>query len=210
MYRLLLCVFLLVGTVHAQNLPTDESGNVRFQRVVELGDTSQTSKVLATKARSWVVRAFKSANDVIQQYEPADGILIAKGNSNLSYTITYRSMGMTSAAPVNQRLYFMLTIETKAGRYRATIDQLTVKSPATAYTPEMEAPIKAEATTEEQAYEQMRAVKTPMFGDKAKRTWAKQTVENQERLRSLVVSTCEGLLSDLETFMRQKSDKKDW
>lgn len=208
-----LLLFALAGVSQVPPiLPTSETGQVQFRQVVSLGDSARAPKQLAQQARTWVAKAFKSANSVIQQFDPEQGSLIVKGSSQISYSVRTTSLGRTMETPVNYRLDFMLTIETKPGRYRATIEQLTMHTPPMQGMSAMDTPVTAARQSEEETYQSVQAAAgSGMLSEKAKRTIARESVEGQTRSQEQIRDACLSLLADLKAYMKQtvKADK-DW
>jgi hypothetical protein len=94
-----------------QPFPRDDKGNVRFQGVVQVEGAK--AQELYTLAKLWVAKSFRSAKDVIQLDDPANGVLIAKGSHEEGY-------GFSTTV----WFHYTLTVEVKDGRYRWTLDQL--------------------------------------------------------------------------------------
>jgi hypothetical protein len=95
----------------AQPFPRDESGNVRFQEVVQVAGVSAAD--LYSRAKFWAAKAFVNAKSVIQLDDPASGRFVLKGSLQESYGLTEKVW-----------FHFTLTVEVKDGRYRWTLDQL--------------------------------------------------------------------------------------
>ena len=95
----------------AKPFPRDDKGNVRFQEVVPV--EGATLAELHARAKLWAARTFKSAKDVIQLDDQQAGRLILKAAHRDVY-------GGTEPVWYN----FTLTVESKDGRYRWTLDQV--------------------------------------------------------------------------------------
>jgi hypothetical protein len=95
----------------AKPFPRDDKGIVRFQEVVPV--EGATVAELHTRAKLWAARAFKSAKDAIQLDDAQAGRLILRGSHQDVFG------GVT---PV--WYLFTLTVESKEGRYRWTLDQV--------------------------------------------------------------------------------------
>lgn len=91
--------------------------NLTFSEVVTLDSVSQ--KAIYNRAKEWFVSSFNSGKDVIQLQNDEDGKLIGKGNFKF-YGKPFTS-GTNSTGPVS----FLVTIETKDGKYRYTITDFT-------------------------------------------------------------------------------------
>ncbi|QIP14760.1 DUF4468 domain-containing protein [Spirosoma aureum] len=103
-------------------MPIDSSsGGIQFREVVTL-DPSLDTKAIVQKAKNWVATAYRSANDVVQQFDPETGILIVKGQFPVTRTSYYGNQVTTAAITV----YQTLTIEARPGRYRATLNNYEI------------------------------------------------------------------------------------
>lgn len=91
---------------------SSQAQNLTFTEVVQADSVSQS--VLHTRANEWFVYAFNSAKNVIELDEK-DGKIIGKGN--FMFRGKPFSSGTNSTGPVS----FVITIETKDGRYKYTI-----------------------------------------------------------------------------------------
>lgn len=97
--------------------PRDEHGHPRFEETVAVEGASSAD--LYSRAKAWAARTYRSAKDVIGLDDPNGHRLILLGLHRESFAVT------TS-------VYFgyRLTIETRDGHFRRTIDQLTFQGEA--------------------------------------------------------------------------------
>lgn len=130
--HILLCLLCSITAGYAQktipwapkapnpvSFPLDEQGEIRFREVVPLEKVS--SATVLKRARTWAAKTYPSANEVVQQYDTAQGVMVIRGTAKLS--------------PSTSLLAHRLVVEAKDGRYRVTVDQL-------AYAYELTTPIK--------------------------------------------------------------------
>lgn len=93
--------------------------------VIEVPETNK--EILYDRAKVWVARIFRSANDVIQLDDKGNGRLIAKGNIN------YPAPAFVPGTNYDGRFDFMLTIEVKDGKYKYTIEDVYHESSKSGY-----------------------------------------------------------------------------
>ena len=106
-------------------LPTDELGRVQFQEVISLADSTQPANQIITRCRSWAAKTYNNSEQVVQQYDPQSGVLIIKGVLVVTTAPETKFLGTTSP-PQKNNIQHTLTLEAKKGRYRATINQLSI------------------------------------------------------------------------------------
>jgi len=82
-----------------------------IQQVIEV---DRPRDELFDLAMEWVARAFRSAQAVIQYQDREAGKIVGKGNMTVTYVL------------FSYPTYFTLTIETKDGRVRATVEDAYV------------------------------------------------------------------------------------
>lgn len=98
------------GFRQAAETPRDEeTGRFQYQEVVEVENASAGE--LYSRAKAWIATAYRSANDVIQLDDSAQGRLIAKGKFSITYYMESAWIRHT------------LTIEVKDGRFRYTLSE---------------------------------------------------------------------------------------
>ena len=103
-------------------IPTDPgSGKYRYQGIVEVPGVS--ADALFTRARSWVTTFYPPGKYVTQLDDEGSRTLTIKGTTG--------SSNLTDQASVHHTL----TLETKDGRYRYTIEDLTVSTQSSEYGP---------------------------------------------------------------------------
>lgn len=134
MYKLLIGLLLSTTAALAQppaiewapklpnpvDMPLDDAGQIRFQQVVQ---SSQPKSQVMQRVGTWAAKFYGSTPFTVQPDTTQGTVVI---NARLP---------MKQGAPVNHQL----VVETKPGRYRATVDQL-------AYQYEFTTPIKATKT----------------------------------------------------------------
>lgn len=116
MKYLILC---LAPFVFSQ-LPPMDGGKITYQEVVSVDGASQDE--LFRRAENWVVDNYISAQDVINQADPENGRIVAKGYYKITFVLT------------GYRVYHALKIEVKEGRYRYTVTDFSVMSSDNQYT----------------------------------------------------------------------------
>lgn len=200
-----LLFFLMVCSFCRAQQSTDDAGNVQFQQVVML-DSSLSAKALINRAKTWSVKSYNSANTVIQQFEPEGGTLILKAQSPISVPVYYRLMGKTQSATSVIDLKYTLSIETKTGRYRATLSQLVKHADATPSSPAVNVPVTTDTMSYEALYAQMRSI--PLMSEKQRQAQARLTLQTQRQILEAIVTHCQTLLNNLHQSMIK--NEKDW
>lgn len=76
----------------------------------------RTRAQLCTAARDWAALTFRDSKAVVEVFDPADGKLIGKGRTRVSF--------MASVFPVD----FTVVVECRDGRVRSTFDQFVAYS----------------------------------------------------------------------------------
>lgn len=134
MRLIIIFIFALLSNVsYAQiieEMPTDESGMINFNEVVEVKDLSMNDLYLNSK--TFFVDVFNSAQDVIQMDDKEDALLIGKGFTDI--TITTMGIG----TPI--KMYYTIKIQSKEGRYKYEIYDLFFKSYPDPQVPETTTP----------------------------------------------------------------------
>ncbi|QKZ15204.1 DUF4468 domain-containing protein [Spirosoma sp. KUDC1026] len=108
---------------HAQGSLSDvmpvKSGAVEYSDVVPV--PSESKNQLFDKAKQWIVTYYPSATEALQLADKDGGMLIAKGSlyTPWLFNMTYRSDGYLNHA---------IILEIKDGRYRYTVNDLTVSA----------------------------------------------------------------------------------
>lgn len=188
-------------------MPIDSStGAIQFREVVTL-DPSLDAKTIIQKARTWVTNSYRSANDVVQQYDPEVGVLIVKGQFQVNKTGGYKQYTTTVPMPV----FETLTIEAKPGRYRVTLADYEVGAgnggPRTVLTADR-------GTTSPEAY--MSNLQKQVAGQSMERAILKNAEKNLESTLNSdrqfmldIKKQSQGILQSLKQFMQKKAEK-DW
>ena len=109
MKLLLLFALLLSLKTEAQvKLPTNEVGQVQYQEIVRLPNAKLPARQLMEQVRAWAAKHYAANLTTEQQYDQEHNILFVKSSFSIN----------------NQLVRYVLTIEPKFGRYRATITEL--------------------------------------------------------------------------------------
>lgn len=104
----LLSLLLSVNALAQVQLPTNEVGQVQYQEIVRLSNAKLLARQLMEQVKAWAAKHYASNLTTEQQYDQEHNILFIK-----------------SSFPINNQLVrYVLTIEPKFGRYRATITEL--------------------------------------------------------------------------------------
>lgn len=90
--------------------PPMKDGKCFYQEVVDINGVSQDE--LFKRASNWVVTAYVSAPDVINQQDPDQGRIVTKGYFTINYVMN------------TMKNFHTLKIEVKDGRYRYTVNEL--------------------------------------------------------------------------------------
>jgi hypothetical protein len=109
-YLFILALFVSVNSLAQVRLPTNEAGLVQYQELVRVPDSKRPARQLMEQVHSWAIRYYPLANEAEQQYDREHNILFVR---------TFYSIG-------SQSVRYTLTVETKFGRYRATITDLII------------------------------------------------------------------------------------
>ena len=108
---LILSLFLSVNALAQIRLPTNEVGQVQYQEIVSYPIAKLPARQIMEQTRAWANSHYSGVPTTEQQYDQQNNILFVKS----SFTIN------------NQLVRYVLTIEPKYGRYRATITELIVE-----------------------------------------------------------------------------------
>ena len=106
-----LLVFALLWSINALaqvKLPANEVGQVQYQEIVRVPNAKLPARQLMEQARAWATNYYAANLTTEQHLDQEHNILFIKS----SYTIN------------KQLVRYVLTIEPKFGRYRATITEL--------------------------------------------------------------------------------------
>ncbi|NEU69189.1 DUF4468 domain-containing protein [Spirosoma agri] len=179
--KILLPIFILLSlTVVAQvKLPTNETGQVQYQELVRLPDATRPARQISSEARLWLQQQFPNESDAEQQFDQENNILFVKSAFRIS----------------EQLIRYTLTIESKFGRYRATITDLITESKG------LSLPVRPTSPTAE---EMSRA------SDKAAKSAevVKQAVTQQADLYRQLDKECRAMLASLNEYMKSRPARK--
>lgn len=100
-------------------LPLDENGRPSYQVVGKIDGASKDQ--LFRRARSWFVKSYKSANDVLQVNDANSGDLAGKG----LFYVTAGTLGVGYRYPVRH----LLSLEAREGKYRITLTDFSIDDP---------------------------------------------------------------------------------
>jgi hypothetical protein len=110
-YVLILSLLFSTPALAQVRLPTNEVGQVQYQEVVRVPNAKLPARKLMEQVRTWANSHYAPNLSTEQQYDQEHNILFIK-----------------SSFPINKQLVrYVLTIEPKFGRYRATITELIIE-----------------------------------------------------------------------------------
>ena len=107
-YSFVLALLISISSLAQVRLPTNEVGQVQYQEIVRVPNAKLPARQLMEQVRAWATHHNAANLTTEQQYDQEHNILFVKS----SYSIN------------NQLIRYILTIEPKFGRYRATITEL--------------------------------------------------------------------------------------
>lgn len=107
-YCVVLALFVSFNALAQVHLPTNEVGQVQYQEIVRVPNAKLPARQLMEQVRTWANHYYGSNLTTEQQYDQEHNILFIKSSYSLN----------------NQLVRYVLTIEPKFGRYRATITEL--------------------------------------------------------------------------------------
>lgn len=198
-----------VDITPASPIPVDSSTYTPlFREVVQTGSASK-EQVIA-QARTWVAKAFPNANDVIQQYDAAQGILVVKGMTTVQYVEHQPSFNVKTNELSN--IYYTLTVESKAGRSRITIDKIEFKDQDEIVQGRDNAPavyvarIRPNAVELEQRERQLDEM--PLIGPKMAKKLAPLYLTSDRNKDRAMFERMTSILADVKSVILAKD--KDW
>jgi hypothetical protein len=100
-------------------LPKEE-GKVIYQKVLDLKGMS--AKDIFRRANFWFIDSFKSPNDVINYNNPEEGIIMGKGNVNLTWVNEKAAL----VTPITVLLSFSIKMEVKEEKLRYSVFDLSI------------------------------------------------------------------------------------
>lgn len=170
-YILFFSLLLSINVLAQVRLPANEVGQVQYQELIKVPDAKRPARQLMEQARAWSGRYFANEASTEQQFDQQNSILFIKS----AYTIN------------KQIVRYTLTIETKFGRYRATITDLITESNG------LVLPVQSISST---ASEISRSA-----GNSADKTLAEQAAKQQADLYRQIDKSCHGTLTSLKQAM---------
>jgi hypothetical protein len=97
-----------------------EDGKIIYQKVLDLKGVQ--AKEIFKRANFWFIDSFKIPNDVINYNNPEEGIIIGKGNLNLTW-VNEKAVLVT---PITVLLSFSVKLEVKEEKLRYSIFDLAI------------------------------------------------------------------------------------
>lgn len=97
-----------------------EDGKVIYQKVLDLKGMS--AKDIFRRANFWFIDSFKSPNDVINYNNPEEGIIMGKGNVNLTWVNEKAAL----VTPITVLLSFSVKMEVKEEKLRYSVFDLSI------------------------------------------------------------------------------------
>ncbi|QHV97132.1 DUF4468 domain-containing protein [Spirosoma endbachense] len=174
-----LLVLLSINVLAQVKLPTNDLGQVQYQELVRLPDATRPTKQIITQARSWLAQQFPNESDAEQQFDQEHNILFVKS----AYRID------------DQLIRYTLTIESKFGRYRATITDLIAEGNG------LSLPVRPDSPTAEEM--------SRSSDNKPKSTAViNQAVRQQADLYRQIDKECHDTLASLKEYMVSLAAKK--
>lgn len=123
---------LIVSIVQSQTTTATvfplENGKVLYTGVVKV-DSTITKDELYKRAKKWFIDNYKSANDVIQMDDKDAGEIIGKGYFEERFQPAI-------GAGIDMKIYHIITISIKDGKYKYKITNFTSKGTASGITSE--------------------------------------------------------------------------
>jgi hypothetical protein len=174
---LLLTVFLSTTALAQVHLPTNETGQVQYQETVRVPNTTETAKKLMTQVRSWADEYYPDQNEVEQQFDQEHSILFIR-----------------TFYPIDkQNVRYTLTIETKYGRYRATIADLVLEGDGLTQAQ----PIRPISTTTDEL--------SRVSADTVKHDTLAQIASDQATLYQEIDKACKATLASLKAALTEST-----
>ena len=174
-YTLFLFFALSLHSFAQVRLPTNEVGQVQYQELIKLPDTKRPARQIMEQAQAWSGQYFADIATTEQQHDQQNNILFIKS----SYPIN------------NQTVRYTLTIETKFGRYRATITDLIAESDG------LTLPVQASSSTATE-------INRSAGGTVASKTLIEQTAKQQADLYRQIDKACRDTLASLKQALTAK------
>lgn len=189
------CAFLRLS---AQEPSVDKQSKHRVY--TEAIESQGSANDLFFKAKEWVMKTFKSADEVIRLEDPESGQLILDGQSVL---FLYESSG--HADTLTLPIHFVLDIQTIGGAYRYTLDQIQVN--CYPENPEIEVPFEVLSQDSEDQKKHIRNVLAeikPDLSESEIRSEETRLLQRYQECRSKGNATLEGIIGLLKRHMNRK------
>ncbi|MFD2932831.1 hypothetical protein [Spirosoma flavum] len=173
-YLFIFSLFFSVTSLAQVQLPTNDAGQVQYQELVRVPDAKRPARQIMEQTRVWANHYYSATNEAEQQYDQEHNILFVR----TFYQIDKKSVRYT------------LTVETKFGRYRATITDLMVEEAG------LTQPVRAVSST----VEEMRQV--PDSTAKNEKL-IEQIATNQADLYGQIDKSCRDTLANLKQALTE-------
>ncbi|GAB3023384.1 hypothetical protein [Spirosoma pulveris] len=173
-YALFFFLFLPLFSVAQVQLPTNELGQVQYQDLVRVPDSKRPARQLMEQVRAWASQYYPQASEAEQQFDQEHNILFVR---------TFYAIGKRSVR-------YTLTIETKFGRYRATLTDLIIDDGGRTQ------PVRAASSTVEE-------MTTAADKSLKNRELLQQIVDDQTNLYQQIDKSCRSTLASLKEAMTE-------
>ena len=173
-YSIIFSLLLSINAVAQVKLPTNEVGQVQYQEIVRVPNAKLPARQLMEQARAWANQYYAANLTTEQHLDQTSNILFIKSSYSLN----------------NQLVRYVLTIEPKYGRYRATITELVSEGNS------LTVPVLASSTT---VVELEKTV-----GKTSDRKLLEQTANQQANLYKQIDNACRGTLLNLKQELMAK------
>ncbi|SOD92405.1 DUF4468 domain-containing protein [Spirosoma fluviale] len=174
-YTLFFFLILSFSSIAQVRLPTNELGQVQYQDLVRVPDSKRPARQLMEQVREWADQYYPQASEAEQQFDQEHNILFVR---------TLYDIG-------RQSVRYTLTIETKFGRYRATLTDLIIDDNGRTQ------PVRAASST----VEEMTAAADKSLKN---RDLLEQIVADQTDLYRQIDKSCRSTLASLKQAMTEE------
>lgn len=172
-YLILFSLFVSLNTLAQVKLPTNEVGQVQYQELVRVPDSKRPARQIMEQVRAWSEQHYADEPTAEQQQDAANNILFIKAVHTIG----------------DQAVRYSLTIETKFGRYRATLTDLITESAG------LSLPVQPTSSTASEI-ERSSSSKIP------NRKLIEQTVQQQADLYRQIDKFCRDTLASLKEGLK--------
>lgn len=172
-YLILFSLFFSLNALAQVKLPTNELGQVQYQELVRVPDSKRPARQIMDQARAWAEQYYADEPTAEQQHDQANNILFIKAVHTIG----------------DQSVRYTLTIETKFGRYRATLTDLISESAG------LSLPVQPTSSTASEI-ERSSGSKIP------NRKLIEQTVQQQADLYRQIDKFCRATLASLKEGLK--------